>query len=384
VAIFHLDIHAIGRSTTRTASDVAAYRAGERLTDPRNGAVHDYTQRTDVLHKEIVLPSRFASEEASWARDRQSLWNAAEAAESRRNSRFAREYQVALPSELEPAQRQALTVSFARNIADRYGVAVDVAIHAPTADGDARNYHAHLLSTTREVTSEGLGRKVGLELREASRRELGLASTPDEFRSIRASWAEHTNAALRTAGLEARVDHRSLAAQGIDREPKHQPWHIYKAAQRALAAEVAERARTLHRERGATAESVAPAAAKAGPPVAERTDAAERVESAQRREVAEAGGTSTPARAQENASLEQATPGIAAAERAAPEKAERRSLEDIQREARENWAAYRAASIAAERAGEVKPAREAEAPKEASNESTERTATHKPDDDLGL
>jgi hypothetical protein len=188
------------------------------------------------------------------------------------------------------------------------------------------------------VTSDGLGRKVGLELTESRRRELGLASTPEEFRALRASWADHTNAALREAGHDARVDHRSLAAQGIDREPRHQPWHIYKAAQRALAAEVAERARALYRERGEAA--VPPASA--------------------------------------------AVPAPTASETVTPEKLERRSLEDIRREARENWAAYRAASLAAERAREPTPGRVTESSKEASHESPERTVTRKPDDDLGL
>ena len=98
-----------------------------------------------------------------WARDRATLWNAAEAAEKQRNSRVAREYQVALPPELTPSQRLELARTLSRELADRYNVAVDLAVHDPRPGGDPRNFHAHLLTTTREITPTGLGAKTGLD-----------------------------------------------------------------------------------------------------------------------------------------------------------------------------------------------------------------------------
>jgi hypothetical protein len=90
----------------------------------------------------------------------------------------------------------------------------------PRAGADVRNHHAHLLMTTREVSPEGLGRRTTLELGGRERHLLGLGGTSrQEYLSIRERWAELTNQALQHAGLSARVDHRSLEQQGIDREP---------------------------------------------------------------------------------------------------------------------------------------------------------------------
>src|SRR3546814_2265883 len=92
-----------------------------------------------------------------WAADRERLWNAAELAETRKNATVAREYEIALPVELSADERRELALDLAREISERHGVAVDVAIHAPGREGDHRNHHAHLLTTTRrseEHTSE--------------------------------------------------------------------------------------------------------------------------------------------------------------------------------------------------------------------------------------
>jgi hypothetical protein len=252
VAIFRLDIKPVARSSGRTATSAAAYRAGERIRDERTGALYDHSKRADVLHKEIFLPSRLDRDGAGmeWARDRSTLWNTAEKAEQRSDSRVAREYQVALPAELSAEQRVVLARTFSREIAERYNVAVDLAIHAPRPEGDPRNFHAHLLATTREVTPAGMGPHTGVDMRGEARSELGLPPSRQEFRTLRARWAELTNNALREANIEARVDHRSLEAQGIDREPRPQlPWAAIAAERRGDRSEVAERIRERHRER---------------------------------------------------------------------------------------------------------------------------------------
>jgi hypothetical protein len=252
MAIYRLQIKAVTRGTGRTATSAAAYRAGERIRDERTGALYDHRKRTDVLHKEIFLPSRLdgAAAEMGWARDRSALWNTAEKAEQRSDSRVAREFQVALPRELSAEQRLALARVFSREVADRYNVAVDLAIHAPRPEGDPRNHHAHLLATTREVTPAGLGPKTGLDRKGEIRSELGLPTSREEFASIRAKWAALANAALREASVEARVDHRSLEAQGIDREPTPRlPWAAIRAERRGQRSEVAERIREEYRQR---------------------------------------------------------------------------------------------------------------------------------------
>jgi ATP-dependent exoDNAse (exonuclease V) alpha subunit len=255
MAIYRLEIKSVTRSAGRSATSAAAYRAGERIRDERTGALYNHSQRRDVLHKEIFLPSRverIADAQMEWARDRATLWNAAEKAERRSNSRVAREYQVALPPELSAEERVVLARTFSREIADRYNVAVDLAVHAPRPDGDQRNFHAHLLATTREVTPDGLGPKTGIDRNGDARMERGLPNGREEFTSLRARWAELTNEALREANIEARVDHRSLEAQGVDREPQARlPWGAYKAERSGERSELAERIRENHHERWA-------------------------------------------------------------------------------------------------------------------------------------
>lgn len=185
-----------------------------------------------------------------WARHRERLWNTADRAEKRHNSRVAREYQVTLPAELTPQQRLTLARNFSREIADRYGVAVDLAVHDPRPEGDPRNFHAHLLTTTREVTPAGLGAKIGLDMAPLNRYRRGLPNHRDEYVNVRERWAQLTNTALREAGLEDRIDHRSLAAQGIDREPQPVIPRAHVMLERSgQRSEVAEEIRAQYQER---------------------------------------------------------------------------------------------------------------------------------------
>lgn len=205
MAIYHLSAKPVSRSAGRTATASAAYRAGEKIIDNRTGEIHDYTRRGGVESADIVLPSGAPE----WAADREKLWNAAELAEKRKDACVAREYEVALPAELSPEQRRRLALDFAKDMASREGCAVDVAIHAPGKKGDNRNHHAHILRTTRKVGPDGLGAKLDTE--QAGRKR------KDDLEQVRERWASMTNTALARAGHSARVDHRTLEAQGIDR-----------------------------------------------------------------------------------------------------------------------------------------------------------------------
>src|SRR5262249_51602004 len=109
---------------------------------------------------------------------------------------------------------------------------------------------AHLLTTTREVTPTGLGAKAGIDMDERERRRRGLPDHRQEYISLRERWATLTNEALRAANIDARIDHRSLAAQGIDREPRPSiPLRHLKMEQRGLHSQVAEGLRAKYRER---------------------------------------------------------------------------------------------------------------------------------------
>ena len=267
MAFFMMQVIPIARTAGRTATGAAAYRAGERLRDERTGALYNHSRRRDVLHKEIVLPARVAGNAPAWSLDRGQLWNAAERAETRRNARVAREFLFSIPHELDPEQRIALTRALSREIAERYGVVVDSALHAPRAGGDPRNFHAHLLATTREITPAGLGGKTGLDLGITQRHERGLVNSIEEFRTLRARSAELVNEALQAAQLQVRVDHRTLAAQGLLREPQaHLPWGAWQEEQRgrysAIAASVRERYRARAQARAASSRTAEPQAAE--------------------------------------------------------------------------------------------------------------------------
>jgi ATP-dependent exoDNAse (exonuclease V) alpha subunit len=252
MAVYFLNLKTFGRSGGSSAPSAAAYRAGERIRDERTGRTYDHTERQDVMHKEIVLPTRFADADLGWARDRAALWNAAEQAESRKNARVAREYLVALPVELTPDQRVGLVRGFSQELSDRYRFAVDIAIHAPRdfPGSDPRNFHAHLLATTREISTAGLAAKTTLELNDSNRRKLGLDPGINELLFVRERWATVTNEALKSVQVAARVDHRTLDAQGIDREPyPHIPRVAYEMERRGYRSEIADRLRENYEKR---------------------------------------------------------------------------------------------------------------------------------------
>ena len=205
VAIFHLSVKAFSRSKGHSAVAAAAYRAGARLLDARTGELSDYTRRRGVVATRVHLPA------GAPALDRQALWDAAEAAENRKNSTVARECELALPAELPRHAQVGLADQMAEWLVERYGVAVDCAVHEPTSSNDARNVHAHLLMTTRVLAADGFGAKT---------RVLDAAATgSEEVSAWRERWAELVNVALQQAGHHDLVDHRSHAARGLDQAP---------------------------------------------------------------------------------------------------------------------------------------------------------------------
>ena len=201
MASYHLSVKNVQRSAGRSATAAAAYRHAERIECQREGRVHDYTRKAGVEHSFIVAPEGAPE----WAQDRAALWNAAEARETRSNSVVAREWELALPSELDGIGRRVLARTFARELVDRYGVAADVAIHAPHREGDQRNWHAHVLTTTRRMEAQGLTDKT----RVLDAKQTGSV----EVEQMRERWAALQNQALERHGHEARVDHRRLEVQ---------------------------------------------------------------------------------------------------------------------------------------------------------------------------
>ena len=205
MAIYHFSAKVIGRASGSSAVASAAYRSASRLADERLGRDHDFTNKPGVVHSEIMLPDG-APEHLS---DRETLWNAVEAGEVRKDAQLAREVEFAIPRELSQEQGITLARAFVqREFVDR-GMIADLNVHWDRgADGMAKP-HAHVMLTMREVGEEGFGAKV----RDWNRTEV--------LNGWREAWAGHVNARLAELDIEARVDHRSFAAQGIDLEPQH-------------------------------------------------------------------------------------------------------------------------------------------------------------------
>ncbi len=254
MAIYHLSMKPIARSSGRSAVASAAYRAGERLENERDGLIHDFTRREGIEHAEIVIPHDV---EAEWAKDRAALWNAAELAENRKDARVAREFEIALPHELTAEQRFEATRTFAQDLADRYGAAVDVAIHTPHGRTDVRNHHAHLLMTTRAVGPKGFLDKTFLERENKWLLGRDLPTAQMQLCDIRQSWEQIANERLAAAGLDLRIDHRSHQERGLEIEPtEHMGVHATQMERRGLApsrtrldAEAAKRNAQLIREK---------------------------------------------------------------------------------------------------------------------------------------
>jgi hypothetical protein len=203
MAIFHFHVAVIKRSEGRSAVATAAYQARERIEDENSGQTHDWRAKGGCLHAEIVTPAGTPD----WMRDRAQLANAVERAEKRRDSQLCRWIDAALPEELTHEQHVELVRGFVKAECVSQGMIADFAIHAPGEEGDHRNGHVHFWLTMRSLTSDGFGPKV---------RDW---NSPEMLEGWREAWAEHTNRILEREGHAARIDHRTLEAQGIDRTP---------------------------------------------------------------------------------------------------------------------------------------------------------------------
>lgn len=212
MAIYHLSVKPVQRSKGRSATAAAAYRSGVLIADQRTGEKHDYTRRHGVNFIQIITPDGSQI-------DRGTLWNIAEAAEKRKDGTTAREYEIALPSELDEEQRKKLALEFGKLIVQRHGVAVDIAIHLPTDKGDQRNHHAHIMATTRKLENGELKGKSDFDLSDRDRKKKNLPGRKQELLLLREEWERLVNEALSRAGKKEKISHKKLEAQGIERPP---------------------------------------------------------------------------------------------------------------------------------------------------------------------
>ncbi|HBU7864359.1 TPA: MobA/MobL family protein [Escherichia coli] len=195
MAIFHMSAQTISRSKGHSSVAAAAYRHGEKMTDEHTGEIHDYSKKKGVSDGVVLIPDgadkRFLKPEY--------LWNTIEKSEKRKDAQLAREFNIALPVEMTNEQKKALAIDFCNENFVKNGMIADIAFHKLDSD----NPHFHVMLTTRSLTPDGSG--FGQKVREWNSKE--------QLEGWRKSWADTANEHMQRAGIDARIDHRSLKDQ---------------------------------------------------------------------------------------------------------------------------------------------------------------------------
>lgn len=195
MAIYHFSAQMIKRSDGRSATAAAAYRAAEKIVDRTTAEVFDYTRKSGVYESTILAPELVPI----WATNREELWNRVEEVERRNDAQVAREIDVAIPRELDNHGRVELVREFVQEQFVELGMIADVCFH----DFESGNPHCHIMLTTRDISSEGFGKK---------RRDWNEHSLMPKWRE---EWSKHANRALEREGFIGRIDHRSYEDQGV-------------------------------------------------------------------------------------------------------------------------------------------------------------------------
>lgn len=235
MAIYHFSAKVISRAHGSSALASAAYRSAARLYDQRLDRSHDFTNKSGVIHSEVMTPQDIPDE----LRDRETLWNTVEAREVRKDAQLAREVEFAIPRELDQAQGIALARDFVDRAFVAPGMIADLNVHWDIGTDGQPKPHAHVMLTMRSVDENGFGAKV----RDWNKTEM--------LEHWREAWGAHVNERMAELGIEAQIDHRTLEDQGIALEPQHK---IGPAAARmageGLEAERLEEHRQIARENG--------------------------------------------------------------------------------------------------------------------------------------
>lgn len=234
MAIYTIQIKPVSRANGHSAIAKIAYNCRDKITNIQTGEIHKYNSKkmsADLLHSEITYRELRIDNSC-----RAQIWNSAELAEKRKDSRTAREYVVALPKELNLEDNIELVREFAREITRKYNNVADWAIH-DEKDGNG-NIHAHILTTTREFDKNTfeLGERTTIEWNNTKCASKNMPSTQDQIKNIRLDWALIQNRHLRMAGFDCQVSHerkedrdtvrKHLGKEAVALERKGKPTNI--------------------------------------------------------------------------------------------------------------------------------------------------------------
>jgi hypothetical protein len=227
MAIFHMSFSNISAGKGRSAIAGASYRSGEKLFDQKEGRSYFYDR--SVMPESFILTPKNAPE---WASDREKLWNEVERKDRRANSRYAKEFNVALPVELsEDEQKELLTKYVQENFVDE-GMVADVAIHRDHPD----NPHAHVMLTNRPFNPDGTwglkSKRENILDENGNKTYTGNSRFPrsrkvwlvdwdkkEKINQWRHNWAAGVNQALAQKNIPDRISEKSFVEQGIADTP---------------------------------------------------------------------------------------------------------------------------------------------------------------------
>ena len=227
MAIFHISFQNISAGKGRSAIAGASYRSGEKLFDQKEGRSYFYAR--SVVPESFILTPKNAPE---WASDREKLWNEVERKDRRANSRYAKEFNVALPVELsEDEQKELLTKYVQENFVDE-GMVADVAIHRDHPD----NPHAHVMLTNRPFNPDGTwglkSKRENILDENGNKTYTGNSRFPrsrkvwlvdwdkkEKINKWRHNWAVSVNQVLEQKNIPDRISEKSFTEQGIDDTP---------------------------------------------------------------------------------------------------------------------------------------------------------------------
>jgi MobA/MobL family len=223
MAIYHASTSAVSRGSGHSTTAKSAYISCDKITDEITGEIHNYENKKGLEHSDIVLPDGIDKKISA-----SELWNKAELAEGRKDSRVGREWVVGLPHELNKEQRINLSQAISQELANRYQVGTQYAIHEPSKKGDQRNYHVHILTTTRKLDQAlNLTEKSDIERDRKQCTQMGIANSKEQIIQCREMIANQINQALERACVNEKVTEKSFKDLGIDKVPTK---HIGKEA----------------------------------------------------------------------------------------------------------------------------------------------------------
>lgn len=252
MAIFHMSFSNISAGKLRGAVASAAYRSGEKLFDEKENRGYFYARR--VTPEAFILTPENAPE---WASYRQKLWNEVEKKDRKANSRYAKEFNVALPVELTNEEQKALITKFVQETFVDKGMVADVAIHRDHEE----NPHAHVMLTNRPFNPDGSwglksktqyildknGKQLLTKNGNPKQRKIWLVDwdKPGKVEEWRTAWANEVNSLFQAKGMPERISEKSYEEQGIEKTPtKHEGHNSQTKERKAFNEAVKEQDRT--------------------------------------------------------------------------------------------------------------------------------------------